>query len=67
MGSDRRTIMEEVTASDLALAFVVAKRRDEDEDTGDYLVNSLTDAIASLLAVLDEILAITKDDERVLL
>jgi len=57
----------EVKASDLVRALTVAMGRDEDEDTAEYLVNNLAEAIAQLMAVLDEILDVTKDDERVLL
>jgi len=57
----------EVTATDLVKALTVAMGKDPEEDTLDYLVDHLAEAIATLIAVLDELLKATKDDERVLL
>jgi len=57
----------EPTASDLVDALTVAMGRDEDEDIAEYLINNVAEAIAKLMAALDEILKATKDDERVLL
>ena len=59
--------MGELTASDLVSALTVAMGRDEDEDTIEYLINNIAEATAMLMAVLDEILEVTKDDERTLL
>ena len=57
----------EPTASDLVSALIVTMRKDQDEDVAEYLIDNLTEAIAQLTAVLDEILKVTKKDERVLL
>ncbi len=48
-------------------ALTVAMGRDEDQELDDYLIDNLTAAIAALLAVLEEILKVTEDDERILL
>ena len=61
-----RMVMD-VTAGELVAALTVAMGRDEDEDTVEYLIDNLAEAIATLMAVLQEILDVTKDDERVLL
>jgi hypothetical protein len=59
--------MGSITAGDLVDALTVAMGRDEDEDTTEYLIDNLAEAIAQLMAVLDEILEVSKDDERTLL
>ena len=57
----------EPTANDLVQALTVVMGRDEDEDLAEFLVNNLAGAIAKLMAALDEILKVAKQDERVLL
>ena len=57
----------QVTALDLVNALTVAMGRDEDQELDDYLIDNLAAAIATLLAVLEEILKVTKNDERILL
>ena len=57
----------QVTAIELVNALIVAMGRDEDQELDDYLVGSLANTIATLLAVLEEILKVTDKDERVLL
>jgi hypothetical protein len=57
----------DVTAGELVAALTVAMGRDEDEETMEYLVDNLAEAIAMLVAILDEILEASKDDERTLL
>ncbi len=57
----------DVTAIDLVKALTVAMGRDEEQELDDYLVDSLVEATAALVAVLDEILKATNEDERVLL
>ena len=57
----------QVTALDLVNALTVAMGRDEDQELDDYLIDNLASAIATLLAVLEEILKVTEDDERALL
>ena len=57
----------DVTATELVQALLVAMGKDEDVDTVDYLIDNLTEAIAILTAVLDELLKATKEDERQLL
>lgn len=59
--------MGDVTAGDLVNALTVAMGRDEDEDTIEFLINNIAEATAMLMAVLNEILEVTKDDERTLL
>ena len=48
-------------------ALTVTMGRDEDQELDDYLIDNLAAAIATLLAVLEEILKVTEDDERILL
>jgi len=57
----------QVTANELVQALTMAMGRDEDQELDDYLIDNLAIAIATLLAVLEEILKVTKNDERVLL
>lgn len=57
----------DVTAEQLVLALTVAMGKDPDEDTIEYLIDNLAEAIAQLMAVLSEILEASKDDERTLL
>jgi predicted house-cleaning noncanonical NTP pyrophosphatase (MazG superfamily) len=57
----------DVTAEQLVLALTVAMGRDPDEDAMEYLIDNLAEAIATLMAVLQEILEASKDDERTLL
>ena len=57
----------EPTANELVQALTVVMGRDEDEDLAEFLVNNLAGAIAKLMAALDEILKVAKQDERVLL
>lgn len=56
-----------VTAAELVAALTVAEGMDEDQELDDYLIDSLAGASATLIAVLDEILKATKEDERILL
>ncbi len=57
----------QVTANELVQALTVTMGRDEDQELDDYLIDNLAGAIAALLAVLEEILKVTKNDERILL
>jgi len=57
----------DVTAAELVQALTVAARMDEDQELDDYLVDSLTTTAATLIAVLEEILKVIEQDERVLL
>ena len=57
----------QVTANELVQALTMAMGRDEDQELDGYLIDNLAGAIAALLAVLEEILKVTEDDERVLL
>ena len=57
----------DVTAEQLVFALTVAMGKDPDEDTIEYLIDNLAEAIAQLMAVLSEILEASKDDERTLL
>ena len=58
--------MGEVTAQDLVQALTVAMGKDPDEDTMEYLIDNLAEAIATLMAVLSELLEASKDDEHTL-
>jgi cysteine sulfinate desulfinase/cysteine desulfurase-like protein len=57
----------DVNATELVNALRVALGRDEDQETVEYLVDNLAEAIATLMSVLDELLNATRDDERQLL
>ena len=56
--------MGDITAQDLVEALTVAMGKDSDEDTLEYLIDNLAEAIAQLMAVLGEILEASKDDEH---
>ncbi len=59
--------MTDITAGELVAALTGGMGIDDDEDPLEYLIDSLTEAIALLLAALDEALKATRDDERNLL